>query len=81
MVFETPVVPLSAFETQYDPTKVLKHPEFRVLAPNDPAVGNKKANIACAYNPAHEVHLIHKPVPVAGRGEVVVHVRATGICG
>ncbi|RSH82862.1 hypothetical protein EHS25_005852 [Saitozyma podzolica] len=81
MVTAAPVAPLSAYETIYDPSKVLKHPEFRVLPPNDPLLGDKTANIACAYNPAHEVHLVHKPKAVAGEGEVVVHVRATGICG
>ncbi|KAK4699985.1 hypothetical protein P7C70_g6270, partial [Phenoliferia sp. Uapishka_3] len=28
-----------------------------------------------------QIHLISKPVPKAGPGQVVVHIRATGICG
>lgn len=72
---------LTAYETRYDPKKVLTHPDFRVLDANDQALNDPKANIACAYNEKHEVHLIHKPMPTAGEGEVIVHVRATGICG
>jgi len=69
------------YETAYDPARVLTSPDFRVLTADDPALKDKKANIACAYNPAHEVHLIHKPAVTARAGEAVVHVRATGICG
>ena len=67
------------YESQYDPRKVLDSSEFRILSDNDQF--SAKDNIACAYNPAHEIHLIQKPVPKAGRGECIVHVRATGICG
>jgi len=63
----------------YDPNLVLKHPEFKVLAEGENL--GPKANIACAYNPGHQVHLINKPRPQAGEGQCVVHVRATGICG
>lgn len=69
------------YESAYDPARVLKSKEFRVLAADDAALSDKKANIACAYNPAHEVHMINKPVPTPREGEVIVHVKATGICG
>jgi L-iditol 2-dehydrogenase len=69
------------YESAYDPQAVLGSKEFRVLAAGDPALSDKEANLACAYNPAHEVHMVRKPQPVAREGEVVVHVRATGICG
>ncbi|KAJ7504351.1 L-arabinitol 4-dehydrogenase [Mycena galericulata] len=39
------------------------------------------ANIAAFYNPAHEIHLVEKPRPTPGPGQVLLHVRATGICG
>lgn len=67
------------YESQYDPRKVLESSEFRILSDNDNV--SSKDNIACAYNPAHEIHLIQKPVPKAAKGECIVHVRATGICG
>jgi L-iditol 2-dehydrogenase len=73
--------PLTKYESHYDPTKVLAHPHFRVLAPGDPAIKDKSTNLACAYNPAHEVHMIAKPTPTVGPGEAIVHVKATGICG
>jgi hypothetical protein len=73
--------PLTKYEDHYDPSKVLNHPEFRILKPGDFELKDSKANIACAYNPAHEVHMIHKPKPKPGPGEVLVHIRATGICG
>ncbi|BEI85952.1 hypothetical protein CcaverHIS002_0602390 [Cutaneotrichosporon cavernicola] len=71
----------SFYESAYDPQAVLDSNEFKVLGPDDPVLGDKTANIACAYNPAHEVNMVRKPRPVARDGEVVVHVRATGICG
>ncbi|KAK8870089.1 hypothetical protein IAR55_000659 [Kwoniella newhampshirensis] len=71
----------SKYESQYDPSKVLKHPEFRVLNEGDPELDDAEANVACAYNPAHEVHMVHKPLFKPGPGEVTVHVRSTGICG
>lgn len=63
----------------YDPRKVLEHPQFRVLAHGEKP--SKGANIAVFYNPSHEIHLVEKPRPVPGPGQVLVHVRATGICG
>ena len=79
----SPAPPVSHFESYYDPQKVLSHPEFRIIDPSDPVLADKskKANVACAYNEKHEVHLIHKPLPAVGEGEVLVHVKATGICG
>lgn len=73
--------PLTQYEAQYDPAKVIAHPEFRILADGDAAIKDKQANLACAYNPAHEVHMIVKPTPTPGPGEAIVHVKATGICG
>lgn len=67
------------YEAYYDPEKVYKSPEFHVLKEGEQP--DKKANIACAYNPKHEVHLIQKPTPKPGPGECIVHVKATGICG
>lgn len=75
-------VATSSYETLYDPQKVLDHPDFRVITDDaDPALTDPKSNIACAYNPAHEIHMINKPYPQVGTGEALVHVRATGICG
>ena len=63
----------------YSPHKVLKHPDFKVLP--DGEKPPKTANIAAFYNPANEIHLVQKPCPTPGPGQVLVHVRATGICG
>ncbi|KAF8906294.1 L-arabinitol 4-dehydrogenase [Gymnopilus junonius] len=63
----------------YSPKKVLDHPEFRVLKPGEKPASD--ANIAAFYNPAHEIHLVQKPRPKPGPGQVLLHVRATGICG
>ena len=63
----------------YSPRKVLDHPSFRVLAADEAPPSD--ANIAAFYNPKHEVHLVVKPRPKPGPGQVLVHVRATGICG
>jgi L-iditol 2-dehydrogenase len=63
----------------YDPRKVLEHAEFRVLQKGEKP--NPEANIAAFYNPAHEIHLVQKPKPKPGPGQVLLHVRASGICG
>ncbi|KAI5833275.1 GroES-like protein [Schizophyllum commune Tattone D] len=70
---------LTANHAIYDPTKVLKDPKFRVVPPGEKTP--KDANIAAFYNPQHEVHLVEKPKPSPGPGQVLIHVRATGICG
>lgn len=71
----------SFYEDAYDPQRVLASKEFKLLKADDPILQDKEANISCAYNPAHEVNMIRKPRPMPREGEVVVHVRATGICG
>jgi L-iditol 2-dehydrogenase len=72
---------LSQYEAAYDPSLILDHPEFKKLSPEAPELGDDKANLACCYNPAHEVNMVLKPTPKARKGECIVHVRATGICG
>lgn len=67
------------YEQRYDPSKVLTHPDFELL--DDSAIPGSDCNLACAYTPNHEVKLIKKPMPKPGKGEVVLHIRATGICG
>ena len=74
--------PTTAFEDLYIPKGMLKHPDFRILEDHDRSnLDDPSSNVACAYTPAHELHMIHKPIPTPGPGEVLVHVRATGICG
>jgi L-iditol 2-dehydrogenase len=63
----------------YDPRKILDAPEFRILAEGETPAPD--ANIAAFYNPAHEIHIVQKPKPTPGPGQVLLHVRATGICG
>ena len=63
----------------YDPRKILDHPQFRVLKPGQKL--SSDANIAAFYNPQHEIHLVEKPRLKPRPGQVLVHVRATGICG
>ena len=63
----------------YDPKKVLDDPEFRILGEGDQTASD--ANIAAFYNGKKEIHLVHKPRPKPGPGQVLVHVKATGICG
>lgn len=74
-------IPASKYRAHYDPTKVLQHPEFQTLAEDAPELSDPDLNIACAYNPSHEIHMIKKPRFEPGPGEVTIHVRATGICG
>ncbi|KAG0709366.1 chaperonin 10-like protein [Suillus ampliporus] len=72
-------MPNGGFADTYSPRKVLGDPSFRVLAPGETPAPD--ANIAAFYNPNHEIHLVQKPRPTPGPGQVLVHVRATGICG
>ncbi|KAL0242367.1 hypothetical protein I308_105996 [Cryptococcus tetragattii IND107] len=81
MPIATTSIPASKYRSHYDPAKVLQHPEFQSLAQDAPELSDPTLNIACAYNPAHEIHMIKKPRFAPGPGEVTIHVRATGICG
>ncbi|KIY74255.1 GroES-like protein [Cylindrobasidium torrendii FP15055 ss-10] len=65
--------------TIYDPVKILQHQDFKILAPGETTTAED--NLAAFYNPQHEIHLVKKPKPSPGPGQVLVHVRATGICG
>ncbi|KAF5338337.1 hypothetical protein D9611_012456 [Ephemerocybe angulata] len=63
----------------YDPRKILDHPDFRILKEGEKPDAN--ANLAVFYNANKEIHLVQKPRLNPGPGQVLVHVRATGICG
>ncbi|KAG8705686.1 hypothetical protein FRC09_002813 [Ceratobasidium sp. 395] len=63
----------------YDPAHVLTSASFKILSA--PPERDPKKNIAVFTNPAHDLHIVEKPMPKAGPGQCVVHVRATGICG
>jgi len=65
----------------YDPKSVLKSAQFKVFGRNEFPQKDIKQNLAAFTNPKHDLHLVQKPVPTPGPGQVVVHVRATGICG
>ncbi|KAF9530426.1 chaperonin 10-like protein [Crepidotus variabilis] len=72
----------STFKTNheiYNPRKVLDHPDFRNL--KDGEKPSPDANIAAFYNQHKEIHLVQKPKPQPGPGQVLVHIKATGICG
>lgn len=70
-----------AYPTAYAPELVLASPEFKILEKGVAPQRDTSKNIAAAYAPGAQLHLIEKPVPKAREGEVVLHVRATGICG
>jgi len=42
---------------------------------------NNKTNLAVHTNPSHDLKLVKTEVPEPKEGEVIVHVKATGICG
>lgn len=77
--------PQQTLMRQYDPSKILNHPDFKVLTQQEideyVKKGDKETNLACCYNAKKEVHLVRKPTLRPGKGEVLIHVRATGICG
>lgn len=70
---------MTDYPTAYHPDIVLSSSEFK-LVEGTPARDTSK-NLACAYGPNQLLSLIEKPVPTARAGEVVVHIRACGICG
>ncbi|BGP57390.1 hypothetical protein JCM8202_005032 [Rhodotorula sphaerocarpa] len=69
------------YQTAYHPDAVLKSKDFKVLDKGAVPERDTNKNLAAAYAPGAQLHLIEKPVPKAREGEVVLHVRATGICG
>lgn len=65
----------------YDPRAVLDSPDFRILPKGEVPRRDPSKNLAVAYAPEAQLHLVEKSVPKPREGEVVLHVRATGICG
>ncbi|EJT98621.1 GroES-like protein [Dacryopinax primogenitus] len=65
----------------YDPATTLNSSQFHIFPHGQFPPRDGKQNLGAFTNPGHELHLVQKPVPVPGKGQVVVHVRATGICG
>ncbi|WAR55232.1 hypothetical protein PtB15_4B852 [Puccinia triticina] len=67
----------------FDPKIVLESSEFNVLG--DPAeiaeASASNQNIACCYNDKKQIQMVKKPMPKVHPGQVLVRVRATGICG
>lgn len=72
---------LSQYEEDYHPQKILSDPKFKVLPPDAPELNDANANLGCFYNEKHEINMTNKPIPKARKGECVVHVKASGICG
>jgi L-iditol 2-dehydrogenase len=67
------------YPAAYDPVAVLQHPDYKII--EGVPSRDVEQNLAIAYAPGAKLHLIQKPVPTAREGEVVIHVRASGICG
>ncbi|MBW0515676.1 hypothetical protein O181_055391 [Austropuccinia psidii MF-1] len=66
----------------YDPKLVLDSNQFKILKkPDEIPNDNLKINIGCFYNHKKELHLAQKPIPKIFPGQVLLHIRATGICG
>lgn len=71
----------ASFPSQFDPQAILDHIDFKIIPDNVEPKRDLSKNLACAYAPGAQLHLVEKPVPKAGPGQVVVHVQKTGICG
>ncbi|POW21500.1 hypothetical protein PSHT_02402, partial [Puccinia striiformis] len=82
---QVPVDPVfySINKALYDPKAVLDSDEFEIL--DDPAkvqeYSASKKNIACCYNDKQQILMVKKPMPQVHPGQVLLHIRATGICG
>ncbi|BEJ14664.1 hypothetical protein CspHIS471_0404310 [Cutaneotrichosporon sp. HIS471] len=65
---------LTSWEKRYDPDT--QHARLATAAD----LADPTANIACAYNNTGEMHMLVKDMPIPQTGEVLLRVRATGIC-
>ncbi|PLW13201.1 hypothetical protein PCANC_20621 [Puccinia coronata f. sp. avenae] len=67
----------------FDPKIILDSSDFKVLTdPEEIAeCSESNQNIACCYNDKKQIHMVKKPMPKAHPGQVLLHIRATGICG
>lgn len=74
-----PDLPVAPYEEAYD--SLNNGYVARVLAADDPALDDPKANIGCAYRPGGGADMVELPRPVAAAGEVIIHVKQSGICG
>ncbi|KAA1074931.1 hypothetical protein PGT21_024882 [Puccinia graminis f. sp. tritici] len=74
---------ISINKALYDPRIVLDSEEFEIL--NEPAqvqrYSESNKNIACCYNEKKQILMVKKPMPKLHPGQVLLRIRATGICG
>lgn len=63
---------------EFDPRKILNAPEFKILSEDDMVSLQPDDNLACCYAPSAKLHLVKKPTPKPGPGQVLIKVRATG---
>lgn len=63
------------WEERYDPA----HTPVHIASAKE--LADADVNIGCSYNDTGEMHMIVKAAPQPKEGEVLVHVKATGICG
>lgn len=61
----------------YHPSRIL---DGLSLLPNVPDK-NVTENIGCFYNERQEIHMTAVRIPKASQGQVIVRIRACGICG
>src|SRR5271169_5699504 len=61
---------------------VIRLLKLRTMAPAVSSNDDKyKENLAVYTNPAHDLKVVKTDIPEPGEGEVLVHIKATGICG
>ncbi|PLW20468.1 hypothetical protein PCASD_16680 [Puccinia coronata f. sp. avenae] len=67
----------------YDPKLVLDSKEFEIIEDQAKVkeYSDSNQNIACCYNDKQQILMVKKPMPKLHPGQVLLHIRATGICG
>ncbi|GAA6010893.1 hypothetical protein JCM10207_003978 [Rhodosporidiobolus poonsookiae] len=63
----------SNYPADFDPAIVLKSPDFKIVEKGVVPQRDPLKNLATAYAPGANLHLIEKPVPKPREGEVVLH--------
>jgi hypothetical protein len=75
---EIGTLPPNAMEQHYNGFQKI---DYSVLSPGAAELADGTSNIKCAYTPELEMKMLLFQKPAAGPEEVVIHLRAAGICG
>jgi hypothetical protein len=82
MIIDFPWPAAEKGDHRFSPINVIPLLRLPTMAPAVSSNDDKyESNPAVYTNPSHDLKVVKTDIPEPGEGEVLVHVKATGICG